>query len=226
MYKELLANLDDAQLMDLFKIILQEGANRKLEKEFREIETDEREMANITHAAYQAEYNRQVKIQKDLAVETAKKQAAADAAAKFGTQPPSTPKNENQVIWEKRKAIAKVIENIGLSEDIYWELNTWERSDKRLYFNNTSNTAVATYYHTGTNSKPPQSISFNEGIKKYFPNESISKQQKQQLKQLFTAICNNWISFSMDNSSIDDFDGEADPQTLAKYLKAIEIPTK
>jgi hypothetical protein len=221
-YAQLLSQLDDGQLMDLLKLILQEGSSRNLEREFQEIAADEKEMANITRAAYEQEFKRQINIQKDVATTNAKQQAAAAAAAKFGSTT-QEPEDKTQHIWRCRKAIEFALTKIGLTNQQYtWSLTVWDRSDKRIYLNDANNRAVATYWHTGTNKQPPQSISCTSDLKDHFVDKTISAGQKKQLKQLFIAIANGWQSLSIDSETIESFDVEPDPIYLAKYLKAID----
>lgn len=226
-YAPLLKNLDDAQLLDLLKIILQEGSSRKLEREFKDVALDEEELANITQTAYQQEYNRQISIQKDLAVAKAKEKAASDVAAKFGIETPSAHKSNEQILWEEYKSIETAIKTIGITNiDRSWNLNVWSRKDKRIYINDHNNAAIITYWDTGTDTKPPQSISFTKDAKLHFIDKTLSAKQKKQLTQLFSKICSFWNTLSINSETIAEFGGDPEPKSLAKYLASIELKTK
>ncbi len=216
--------LDDAQLLDLVRHLFTEASRRKLDKEFKGVAADAQQIENIKREAYQSEVNRQQQIQLDKIAEDARKQAAADVAAKFGKEAPDSKKSTVQDTWESKLAIQKALLQLGIDPNIYWSIAVWSKGDdKRIYLNDTNDKSMIEYYHTGTNKYPPGKIVCTARLDTLMSgDEKFTTAKKEQIKALFAQICKKWNSISFNANEIDDFDGIPNQRHLDAYLKAME----
>jgi len=190
-------NLSDEQLLDLFRGILAEIAQRggATESAAREITLSEKEKQEITTKATEREARRMREEEAErVAREVAEKLRAEQTKAKADAE---AEKVRNW--WIKQKEQSQMLFALLDSTDLY--VSVWSRdgkglTDKRVYLKSGdyfNGKEIAVFYQHGNGKNAPKSIE-TSNLKKYLPEGKNFDEFKEELRGVLETISSAWNS--------------------------------
>jgi hypothetical protein len=121
-------------------------------------------------------------------------------------------KRDMKKVWAERKKIALAFGRIGLVPECYLRVWNSEDEERRLYISDNIGRQIVTYWYSGNNRHPPETIRYSQFAKTFFKDGQIDD---VAIKELCFTICNKWqnISFCLQTAMSFELEVIDDIQT-------------